>query len=399
MAGEGSKTQFAIIDEVEPGVTPTGVPLEIVRSTDNDIAYRPEQTSSREISTARAVTDEIRTGAQVSGTLNTEIPFGNLEKLILGALQSDAATAGALGSASFGSQNVNGPSTVDFTSNQIQGTGIGVGIGAGDLIQVAGADDATNNGFLDVTARTDDSITVSQTLVPDVGDAGVVVSNGAVQTNGSLLRTFTGERIHRDAAGVGSDLTDVFTGLAVESMSVNVQPGSILTAAWCMRGEIYSAGTSEIGSTPYSTPSASGPIFNGVNNCIVLLGGTQVTGNAGVGATQFTMELQNGLQPRDSIGVEGSASIGNGTLSVSGQLNIYMNSNTEVQRMIDDGETSIAVLLVSGSGTYGITLPRIKYRAAPRNVQGVNTNTILELNYGALNDADLGYAIKWQKWT
>ncbi len=87
--GSTNRTQIGIIEETTPGTTPTSPEFELIRTTGSpDLAFNPTVVTSDEIRADRNVADTILVGAEATGSINFELSYDSMDRLLRSAMFS-----------------------------------------------------------------------------------------------------------------------------------------------------------------------------------------------------------------------------------------------------------------------------------------------------------------------
>jgi len=200
---------------------------------------------------------------------------------------------------------------------------------------------------------------------------------------------------------------ELFLGMAINTLSVNLTPQAIATATATFFGfnshvrdqtqitELYAGGA------PTRAAAPQNDVYNTSNNIGYLnLDGQNICDGQINLITELTIEINNNLRRRNAVCVFGAASIGSGELSISGTMNRYFDNKDELQRVLDNTEFSFGTGLRDGSGRQVIfDLPRNKYSGGAPDIPGKNQDVTIPLTYQSILDPALGYTISIQRMT
>ena len=347
-----------------------------LRYTSESLKQTTDSASSDEIRSDRQRSDIIRTDIRAEGDINFELSYAEYDPFLVAALQS----------ADWDNTNVAMAATADAVFTHSSST-IALDSGVwtnqpkvGDLIKVSGADEAANNGvFTVVTVPTTGSVTVKEAVTEDIADAGVTVVKGDLIKNGTTEKFFAIQKTYNDVDGA-TDLYDYFDNMVVDSMSLSIEPGSILTGGFSFMGS-KAASDSTLGS---ATVSTTNPVTNAVDNVpVVSENQASITG-----VTQIALTIGNNTRARSEIGRLGSAEPGSGTIDVTGTLQMYLASDAQIDKYLAWTTTSLCWAVRDNDGNgYTFCLPEVKFTDGQRLAGGINTDVIAELSFTAFRDA------------
>lgn len=361
--------------------------------TNESVRASSSATESGIIRDDRQPQDQIRTGFEVGGSLNSEMLFAGLDHLILGALGT--ATYGQVGSGVSGDISL----TFDDTTTQnVSGTGVASGLAVGDWIRFEGSGLA-NDGIVCriVTKNSDNDIdvdSVSGTLVDGTGT--YKVRSGTRAAGGSTKQEFTYVKKITNASG--GTFYECLLGNLVNSWSLQVSPNSILTTSFEFLGRKIAAdftGTFDIDangnvgsgtsidlptytSTTTSTAPANKP-FNAISNASVILDGSL---SSVISSLQLT--LSNNAFGEPVVGVQGNQFVEFGNLAVSGSVEAIVDDTVLYEKFINDQPATVAIYLVDASDqAYIIDLPSVRLNDGGTSIPGQTGSVKLPLQFGA----------------
>ena len=197
---------------------------------------------------------------------------------------------------------------------------------------------------------------------------------------GTTYKSFTMERRFTDVAQY-----QVFTGVLVDSMSLNINPNGMVTGSFGLVG----MGTSLAG-TSLGTPAAAA-----ANSPFDGFGGSLEEGGAAMAAiSAITLELQNSLDPFFAVGSDSAVGITAGRCQVSGTVTTAFQNTTLLNKFIAETESSLRVGISDPLGNeLEIYLPRIKYSGG--DIPAQNEGRILmNMPFTALLDSVTGTNIQ-----
>lgn len=190
---------------------------------------------------------------------------------------------------------------------------------------------------------------------------------------GILYQSFTMERLFADIVQY-----QVFTGVMINTMSLNITPNGMVTGSFGLVG----MGTSLSG-TSLGTPTAvaANSPFDGFG------GELQEGGSVIAAISAISLELQNGLDPFFALGNDSAVSINAGRSQVSGTVSAAFQNNTLLNKFINETESSLKMTLSDPLGNeLELFLPRIKYSGGDIPAQNEG-RIIMNMPFTALLDS------------
>jgi hypothetical protein len=292
----------------------------------------------------------------------------------------------------------------------------GVTLAAGEWLKMSGWSVAANN----VWARIKAIDTVARTITFDAqtgmaADAaaaervelyyGDTVENG---TGAVASHQFAVERRFEDQVPV---LRELFTGMALNNFSLNLQPQAIATGAVTFFGFNSAVqdegGSAHIGTTPPALYEAApvdlaapaNDVYNTSNNVGRLGRGIDAIDALGVNfVLEASIDLTNNLRRDPAVGVFGAANIGAGEVGVTGTLRTYFDNKDILEQINTNAETSVDLSVVDNSGQAMLfDMPRIKFSGGAPDVPGKNQSVTINATYQAILSPDYGYTISVQR--
>jgi len=319
-----------------------------------------------------------------AGLVNEAAPPGTARAKVVGfegAAADITATATGLGS-----------TALDFTT---------LGIAVGSWLKVGGS--AAGNQF--ATAANNDWIRVSAVtaaaITADILPSGWAVDAGAGKSiqvwmgdylrNGTTKRFFSVELQYQDLT---VPEYEYFKGMAVNTLSLGVTADEIVQASVGFAGMSATNGTArEAGATDKAAPtndviSASSNVGSILENGAAISGANYVV--------EASININNQLRRLRAVGQQAAAGINAGRGIVTGRLNTYYGSNAILTKIRNGTATSLAMLLKdpSGTKTYHVDLPKIKFTSGDPSTPGVDTDRMLEMDFQAIRHTTLGYTMQ-----
>jgi hypothetical protein len=329
------------------------------------------------------ITDLPIVGAGASGDINFEFSYGEFDALLASVLQGTWSVAGTNGAAT---------GTSVYTTTSVVLTGAGspfTNMTAGQWFRVVDPNLTTNQGWFKASAITN---ATTLTVGSAVFTAGTTTGTGVVQsarvTNGTTQSGFSIERNNADLTQFQN-----FRGMTPSKMSLQMQPGQILTGSVSFMGKDAQALAGATAMPGTSNASLTNGVFNAVSNVFSLLeNGTALTNTF---ARNLSINVENNLRGQDAIGTLGSVGIGAGQSVITGSLELYFADSTYMNKFINNTTSNLSVRVSSGSTGIGYTLtfPNIKYSDGGTPTPGANQDVTLALPFQALRDSTTGAQI------
>lgn len=368
------------------GTSPGGA-FEEVRFTSESLAKTTGTTTSAEIRSDRQITDVVRVSDGVDGVIEGELSYSGLttassaqDELMEAALMSPSWTA---------VQTNTGTWSCTSGGSTITGTGVGTSIAVGDWIRFK--DGSTLIGYFFVTATSANSLTVTPTLPSNVtGGGNEEVERGSTLTNGTTERSFTIEREHTDLSG----MFELYTGVKVNSVTINVAAGSISRYTFALIGQDESSAASTAASS--NTAHYTNPIMNGVDNVYAV---RENHVSLGTIVRSFSLNVANNHFARSAVGSLVPVGMGSGSCVVTGSMSIYFENNTLLDKFRNWTTTNLSFILQDSAGNaYLFHVPECKITLGRANTPGLNQDITAELSFQGYRDTTYGHTIRITRW-
>lgn len=389
MGASTNRTGLSYVKEVAWGVNPTTQQTDI-NFTGEGLAFNIDNITSNSIRSDRQVTDLIQTGAECTGNIDVEIQYGGYDDLLLGALFA-ASWAGVGGGATAIITSGTTVGGLDFTiasaTNTITfGANVTHGIVVGQWFKLTGS--TSDDGFHRATVVVDQVVTVAALTgdeVLDETDAATI--KGSMIRNGSTTHSFWIERAHADVVQFFQ-----FAGMVVNTFSIDFSANSVLTASFNFIGKEATL-TQATSGTGTNVQAATTDYMNAVAN----VGNVRIDGVAVASCLlqQVTMEINNNVRGIASIGQLGFCDVVEGEISLTGNMNMYFNDETNYDLYLAATSFTFDCRVTDGAGnSYIFTLPKCKFSADAVNAGSKNADVMENTSYQAIMDETLLHTIQ-----
>lgn len=382
----GSRLQITYIAEVTRGTTPGSPTMQVLRLNSFDINPQKGLLRSEEVRSDRQ-TSSLRHGARsVTGTLVGELMLQNHDDMI------EAALAGSwTGSITAANDiGVTNPDQVVRSS----GSFITDGFRPGDIVALSNLAVSGDDGQYRVTVVS----ATAMTLVELDGTAASLTTEAENATPsvdvvgercdiGTTLSTFTMERGFVDIAQY-----EPFLGVAINTMSIEIQPDSIPRITYGVLGMNFSdmSGTS-LDATPTAAPTneAMSP-FDGA----IYEGGSKIATLTGL-----NFELNNNRELDEVVGSTSSPDVFEGDAMVTGQVTALFEDASLYNKFINETETTIWVRLpdpADSTAFLNFVMNRVKYTGSEKTPP--KTGPVIQtMPFEALRESVYGVTMSAQK--
>ena len=342
----GTRARICYVAESTHGTTPGTPSMKVLRTTSRKINVTKNMLETAEVRSDREITDVRHGFNRVEGELGFELSLAAYDDLIEAALGGTWATGTNVATiAAVASGN-------KFT--RASGSWLTDGYRPGDVVLSAGFTTGANNGQCRVTAVTATDLTVTGlTLVDEAADASQSLNLVGKRVGvGTTLTTFTFERQFLDLTKY-----EVFTGVAVNAMSLTISPEEIVGGSFTLVGMAHGGVSgSPLDASPDAAPTyAPMAAFDGS----IHEGGTAI-------ATMTSLELsiEGGRDLTSVIGSATSPDVFDGKCKITGTATALFQDETLLNKFLNETESTIWVKLADpddSSKFIAVSLYRVKY--------------------------------------
>lgn len=202
-----------------------------------------------------------------------------------------------------------------------------------------------------------------------------------VLLNGTDLKSFTVQKHIQDCT---TPAYINFTGSCVNAMSLNFEVGSPLTGSFGMMA--LGAAVTETqftGATFVDAPTKD--VMNSVSNVVEIL-------EDGVASTSefksISIDLSNNIRAQDAIGSLSHIGMVLGQVAVSGNISIYFEDKTMLDKYIANTSFSISFKVEDAAGnSYTFLMPKVKFQSGAVVSGGLDTDIMFDGTWTAIYDS------------
>lgn len=375
---DGSMHSMAYVAESSYGVTPATPVFTPLRHRGTTLALSKDTLESEEIRSDRQRTD-VRHGAKkVGGDVEIELSYGTFDTVLealLGGTWAVKATKTATTISAAAADNSYNDSGNGFVT---------AGFEVGDIVVVTGfTGSAANNiarGVLTSVAAgkiivggTDGDVIVDD----EAGESVTIATVDYKLKAGTTRRSFT---IERHFADILDKPYHRATGCEFNTGQFAINANAMITGTLGIIGRDYTINAGIVSGATYSAASTTSPLDS-------FTGALKEGGSAVAVVTEMQLNVDNGMAERMVVGSPYSLQPSIGRSNVSGQVTVYFENSTMLEKFINETESSLVVNLPDGAGNnLRIVLPRVKYQGGPPDVKGEGPIT-LSMQFQALLDS------------
>jgi hypothetical protein len=230
-------------------------------------------------------------------------------------------------------------------------------------------------GNLDTTAADFLAGAFRSTWSIDTGFVGVESGTDLLQ-NGTGTKSFTIEAEY-------SDITKfhAFTGCRVNTFSLSIVPGQIVTGSLGFMGKADTPASATVG-TGAATAAVTGDPMNAVDHVSAI-----TEGGSAVEVLGIDLAVNNGLRMRQIVGSLTPDDIGYGRFNVTGSIRVYFADTALLTKYNAATESSLGFTLTDADGdAYAFKVDSLKYTDFDKPVDSPDGDVIATLPFqGIIN--------------
>ena len=339
------KSTLAIKREVTYGVDPVVAAVDVIEVMGAPSFIDAFDAKERNvIRNTMSMLESVRGAESVSGDINVEAKGSGTA--------GTANDADALWEAGVGIKNASTASTTttgSTTTSIVLTPGGGAGFAVGDAILIAGEKTW-------ITAKATDTLTVSPALTSAPGTGQAVgagvhykLANGVAK---SLWMSFWRGDITREQ----------YAGNVIESLSMNMATGEILSASFKYQGKSAVAPVAQAYGLGAVTFDLTAPL-TGLNMTLTLGGST-------IALSSLAFDIAHSLYRRLDLTSSGTKEIKNTGRRITGSFSLYYDSEAIETTFRNDTKAELRVTAGSTAGNiFAMRIPKLRYMAVPKSEQ------------------------------
>lgn len=360
----GVAKQLAYKAETTWGTVPSAASAQALRRVTSNLSLKKATYQSNEIASNYMVSDFRHGVRSVDGSINGELSPGTYKDFMGAALRKAWAAVTAISGLSL----TMAASGSNYTITRGSGSFLTDGMKVGDVARItAGSVNANslNKNFL-VLALTATVATVyvlnglTLTAEGPIASCTITVTGKKVYvpTTGHLDQSFSVEHWFSDVS-----LSEVFSGLKVNTMQLQFPPTGIATIDIGFMGKDITTAASQYFTSP--TAASTSGVVAAVNGA-VMVNGTKVANITGM-----SIQIDGGMTAAPVVGSNTYPGVFPGRVQVSGQFTAYFEDATFRDIFVNETEVSIAAAFTTASSAasdfIAFSLPRIKAGGAAKD--------------------------------
>lgn len=341
-----------------------------LRVLNESFTHAKETIVSNEIDSGRQRTALLEVGDSAGGGFGFEMVYAEYESFMETALRGTIASATvAVASCTVAASTITGPTGTNFVAS----------FAAGQWVKSSNGSQVAK-----ITAVTSTVLSVvGTTLVAAVVSTSIT---GRTLTNGTAKTSYF---IETDFGGIAA--VKYQTGMRVNTMNLSVAAQQIITGTFEFVGKQGFVASATVASTVVTSAGTNVPMTAASNVSRILSDNTLLS----TAVNSFSIDLNNNMAPRPTVGSKYSSEPVDGGLDVTGNLNVYFDSIGFYQKLINHTSFSLDYVFRDDAGNVmAVSLPEIKATGGDPMAAGKDEDVFLSLDFQAIKDPTLAYTIR-----
>jgi len=353
------------------GETVNGPASTQLRVTSESFSHAKETIVTEEIDSGRQRTALLEVSDSASGGFGFELVYGEYESFLANALRTTLSSATVnLASTTVAASTITAPAGTDFVA----------GFAVGQWVK-----NKTSDEMMKISALTSTLMTVVGTTMVASTHASVSIT-GRTLTNGTTKNSYFIETDFGSIAAVKYQ-----SGMRVNTANLSVSSAQIISGAFEFVGKQGFTASTTVASTVVTSAGTNKPM-TAASNVPKILSDDATLGSS---VNSFSVDINNNMAPRPTIGSKYSSEPVDGGLDVTGNLNVYFDRIDFYNKLINHTSFSLDYMMRDDNGNAVIvSLPEIKASTGDPAAAGKDGDVFLDLQYQAIKDPTLAYTIR-----
>lgn len=369
--------RVAFIEETTIGTTPGAGNFTTARFTSESLSATPETAESQQIRTDRLSSGQVVTGLTVEGDINFELAKETaLESLMEGAMLNDWDTLAL----------VTVDLTIDASAKEItRASGDwSAALEIGDILTLAGFLTSANNTQIQIVefvSATVIRVVANGTLVDETG-TGTTYKRADKLTIGTTKKSYSIEKSFTDLTTKAIN----YRGNVVNSMSLNVAYGEIITGSFGFNGTDYetadSAGEFMTNGRTINAPATTNSMNGSIDMPFISSNVLGTLDEVTFCIQSLSLNLTNNYLAQTCIGEAAPQDYSPGTAQIEISMSTYLsNINWSILgKKLTQEAFSVGWMLKNVDGWYGFYIPAIQVSFDDPASGGANQEISLDMS-------------------
>lgn len=359
---DANRTKSSLIAEVTAGTTPPTPAMAVIPKASFSVRPTNSYRESDIIRDDANVQRVQKVSSAVTGGLTTELVYAAsgdaIHSLMAAAMRTTESASPTQSTGLSCTSGVLSAGTPDVET----------GIEVGDVIRVRTAANAFV-GYYKVTARNTGTHTIT---APGLANGtGYKVDRGGRMSNGTTDTNFSIEHARLD-----STLYEIFRGIGVGRMGIAIADEQISKLSFGFEGLNSARGASQYASS-YTTATERDSM-TATSVPVLKIAGTTYE------MTDLSIDVDNRLAARRKVGTTGPTSLRRGSFRLTGTLNLYLDSWSELTKHDDGTESDLWFVQQDAAGNaLSFSIPKLKWTDGMTETRGRDQDDFAKLTFQA----------------
>lgn len=207
--------------------------------------------------------------------------------------------------------------------------------------------------------------------------------NTNVLVNAATAQSFSIEKAHLDEAEYF-----LYTGMMVNSFSLNCKAGEIVTGSFDFLGGVPATPLAQSSGAGTVVAATTTDIFNAIGNVGTILEGGSSLVTDGIYLQEVNFTVNNNLRVRPAIGYDSPIGIGLGRCMVTGSITAYFADDRLFDKFFANTASSLSFVITdAATNNYTFLFDNIKFTSDRSAASGIDTDIIETIEFQALYDS------------
>jgi hypothetical protein len=354
------------------GETPSNPASTQLRVTSESFSHNKETIVSNEIDSGRQRTALLEVADSAGGGFGFELSYATYEGFLEDALRGTiaSATVAMTSTVVVAASSITGPSGTDFVAS----------FAVGQWVKLKTSDEMAK-----ISARTSTILTIVGTSLTASSYASAAVTGRTLVNSTTKVSYF----IETDFGNIAA--VKYQNGMRCNTANITVAAQQIVTGTFEFVGKQGFVASTTVASTVVTSTNTNTPLTAAANVVKTLHNDSSLLS----AINSFTVDINNNMAPRPTVGSKFSSEPVDGGLDVTGNLNIFFDRIDFYQDLINHTSFSLDYMMRDDNGNAVIiSLPEIKGTTGDPLAGGKDEDVFLSLDYQAVKDPTLGYTIR-----
>lgn len=246
-----------------------------------------------------------------------------------------------------------------------------------------------------VTAHTIELENLPAGWTDDVGlDKSIRIFYGDYIRNGVTERSYT---LELEYLGLPVPEWEYYRGMEIATCKLEMPSQEIIRANLGFLGKNSTLELARLASATTVAAPSEIVLNTSLNIGSIREGGVSVAGPNYV--TDIKLNIDNSLRGQNAVGSEEIIGIGVGRFKVDGSMTAYFGTSGSLQKVRSGVASSYDFCITDsvGNKAYLFDLPRIKFTSGNNEVQGADTDIMIEVGFHAIRHPEYNYTLHLQK--